>query len=169
MFDCEPAERAASPSGVVDTGKSASQPRQDSGGDAVSDGAHAARGMDTDSAAPDWLATQAAHAPDWLATQAVTEIAPIAQMAASQPFPFDFAALLHERPKQTSGPSQAKHAAAAAKESLSVFEGEDVVPDVRRCSASLPSPNASWFLPLLCTACAQTLAHVRDQSLSLLI
>ena len=142
MFDCEPAERALSPSGGCNAVKPAWQPREDSGCNAVSDSAQAPKGTVADNAAPDWLATQAVHAPDWLATQAATQIMPTAQMAESQPFPFDFAALLDD-PKPVSSPRQTTPA--AAKETPGVLEVEGSVSATRRYSAALHSPTESYY------------------------
>lgn len=46
-------------------------------------------------------------APDWLATQAATQFVPLMTVAESQPFPFDFAALVPDRPKRGSAPDSA--------------------------------------------------------------
>lgn len=159
MFDYEPADGANSPSAGCAPVKSASQQPQDSCCNAASESAHAGPGSqetggsDADNAAPDWLATQAVLAPDWLATQAATQVAPMPSMAESQPFPFDFAALLPERPKPVHSPPKSD----AAKEPCDADNVEKSVPDSHRCSAFLPSTQQIFYC---CEACADISVHL---------
>lgn len=100
MFDGDTPDKADEPSAWCNVMRSARQQRQGTGGMATSDceqSGGCGRQAAADSHAVD-------SAPDWLATQAATQIAAVPSMAESQPFPFDFAALVPDRPKRASTP-----------------------------------------------------------------